>query len=165
MTDNRSVLHASFKGFKGSALCVCDCVSCLFFCRPAPEEAAQWRESLDRVLNNSCRCISPCLSLTLYFCAFIQHFFSPFEVTRLKNHTIHKSLSLSSMKWQKFRFSRHTVIMSCSCVNINIITATLTKRILISFVPKLCSSFILTADTQRATFGIHEHTAACKSSS
>lgn len=27
------------------------------FCvhRPAPEEAAQWRESLDRVLNNSCR--------------------------------------------------------------------------------------------------------------
>lgn len=23
-------------------------------CRPTPEEAAQWRESLDRVLNNSC---------------------------------------------------------------------------------------------------------------
>lgn len=27
-----------------------------FVCRPTPEEAAQWRESLERVLNNSCRC-------------------------------------------------------------------------------------------------------------
>lgn len=27
-----------------------------FVCRPTPAEAAQWRESLDKVLNNSCRC-------------------------------------------------------------------------------------------------------------
>lgn len=32
-------------------------------CRPTPDEAAQWREGLDRVLNNNCRCTSSALFL------------------------------------------------------------------------------------------------------
>lgn len=37
----------------------------VLFIRPSPDEAAQWRESLDRVLNNSCRS-----RLTLHSCSW-----------------------------------------------------------------------------------------------
>lgn len=36
-----------------------------FVRRPTPDEAAQWREGLEKVLNNDCMCIcSPILDLT-----------------------------------------------------------------------------------------------------
>lgn len=48
LTTAREYLHVwSLRGEKNLFL---------FPSRPTPEEAAQWRESLDRVLNNSCKC-------------------------------------------------------------------------------------------------------------
>lgn len=50
--DTEGLLRGDFVPF----LCIFWTELRYFVCRPTPDEAAQWRESLDKVLNNSCRC-------------------------------------------------------------------------------------------------------------